>query len=164
MPEEDVFKVEVPVTPEALSLLRTKTDALLAVETRLDNYKKVAADLNEERDKLRENIIEILKIHNLSSQKWDDGLMVMRVSKKYPSVPAEMQDKFKRFLMRVGLWHAAKVPTQTVVAMLKDRLEHEQYIPSYVKVFVEDTLSVKGKAQAQQRSGHTQSPQEVPAK
>jgi len=148
MPDEEVFQVEKPVTPEALELLRSKTESLLALEDRLDNYKKLATDLREQADKYKETILEILKQHNLSSQKWDDGLMVLRVAKKYPSVPAEMQEKFRRFLMRVGAWGAARVPTQTVNALLKDRLEHEQYIPSYVKVFTEDTLTIKGKALA----------------
>ena len=142
---DDVFSVEKPVAKNVEALLRGMLADFLEAEQDLDRIGKEEQAAADKRDNLRQEIIKVMADHALVSQKFEDGMMVIRAVRQHPSVPKGCRPQFHKWLQKNGYWSLARISAQQESALLRERLENEQEIPAYIKVFKEDTLQVRGR-------------------
>ena len=173
--EKDVFAVTKKLEPFALDLLRGLTEEWAEQDLAISQAKKDEQAARDLRNKLTQEILRILTDHGLKGQSWADGLSITRVIKKYPSVPSAHAEEFKQWLKDTGDWELlAKIPSQTIQALLKERLAkqeslpamlisttdpkfkqeleaqlaNEASVPPYIQIYEEPSLKVGGKMAA----------------
>jgi len=142
---DDIFPVEKPVPADVTGLLRGMTDGYITLDWELERLEELADEKRAEREEVRKNIVNIMAQYGLSSQKFDDGLMIIRSEKPCMSVPSDRRPEFHRWLKKEGYWHLARINTKQEVALLRERLEEKQSIPDYVRIHKEPMLSIRGR-------------------
>jgi len=126
-------------------MLRALTEDLVKLEEQMAELKKRRLACEDQRNDKRTEIIKILANHGLSSQKWDDGVSIVRTVKHYPRVSGEHWEAFKAWLMANGYEGLFRVAAQTQASLLRERIELGQEVPTYVQNFEEQGLQVRGK-------------------
>jgi len=142
---DDIFSVAKPMPKDVTGLLRKMTDEYVTLDWELTQLGELTDSKRVERDDVRQRIVATMQQYALSSQKFDDGLMIIKSEKFCPSIPSEKRPEFHRWLEKEGYWRLARVNAKQEVALLRERLEGGQPIPPYVRIYKEPQLSVRGK-------------------
>jgi len=145
MTEEPIFPVEQPAAPALQSVIRGLLEEAVNLERKAKELSDQASELKKQQQAKEASIVKHLTDHNMTSMKWDDEVMVIRVKKSHPSVPSDCKEKFKQWLRRNGYWGMAQVPTNSIKALLKERIEQELPVPDYLTTFEENTITVRNK-------------------
>jgi len=149
---DELFPVENELGDQVKEVLRALTVEIVQIEEKAGSLKSQLGQLNEAKKNKTQEVVRILTDAGMKSLKWDDGLMVMRKTNKYPRVAKEFWPKFKRWLQRNKYWGLATIHNKTLVSLLKERIERGQKIPKYVQVYEEDSLAVRGKSAVRKES------------
>jgi len=121
---------------------------------KLENYKKMRAELDEKKEQLKElqsevasleyEIIQEMEGLNLLSLRTDDGVLFTTIVKSYPSLKAEDREIAYNWLKERGLFDAlATINPNTLRGFINERLEAGEELPPGVELYMKTTLSMR---------------------
>jgi hypothetical protein len=143
--ENDVFSVGTPIGGAELGLLRGLVNDYCQLDEERSKLEDLAADAKAKRDEIAKKVLALMGQHDLKSQKFNDGLQVIAMERQHTSIPPENRAQFHKWLKANGYWDLARVNAKQEEALLRERLENEQPIPDYIRIFKEPALQLRGR-------------------